>query len=130
MLILTIRTDNPEAEIGLFDDAHEIGYQKWQAHRQLAESIHEKISRLLGDHSLGWQSIEGIVVYQGPGSFTGLRIGLSVANSLAQGLGVPIVSGRGTKWQEKGVAQLLKGENSFVVLPFYGAPVHITAQKK
>jgi hypothetical protein len=36
MLILTIRTDKPEAEIGLFSDKDKLDYVIWQAHRQLA----------------------------------------------------------------------------------------------
>jgi hypothetical protein len=46
MIILTIRTDKPEAEIGLYDDEKQIIYETWQAHRQLAETIHLKIKEL------------------------------------------------------------------------------------
>ena len=36
MLILAIRTEKPEAEIGLFDDEKKLAYETWEAHRQLA----------------------------------------------------------------------------------------------
>jgi tRNA threonylcarbamoyladenosine biosynthesis protein TsaB len=80
--------------------------------------------------SLTVQQIQGIVIFEGPGSFTGLRIGLSVANALAYGLNAPIVATQGDEWIEVGIKQLLNGANDGVALPEYGAPVHITNPKK
>lgn len=126
MKILTIRTDKPEAEIGLYDDDKELTYLKWEAHRQLAETLHQKIAALLKSQKLDWPDIDGLVVFQGPGSFTGLRIGLSVANALAAGLSVPIVGTTGPNWREAGIQSLQSGQNDGVVTPEYGSPVHIT----
>ncbi len=130
MIILTIRTDKPEAEIGLYDDQNQLVYEKWQAHRQLAETIHQKIQNLVNLQSKSLQQIEGIVVFKGPGSFTGLRIGLSVVNALAYGLGVPIVSTSGKSWETTGIKKLLAGKNENVALPEYGQEPHITKPKK
>lgn len=129
MIILTIRTDKPEAELGIYEDTTQLAYEIWEAHRQLAETIHQKIANLLQSQKLNLKDIEGIVVYQGPGSFTGLRIGISVANALAYGLGVPIV-GNENNWIEQCVKRLLNNETDKVALPHYGAPVHITEQRK
>ena len=74
--------------------------------------------------------MDGIVCFQGPGSFTGLRIGLTVANALAYGLNVPVVACQDPHWLEIGVARLAKGESDHLALPFYGAEAHITPQKK
>lgn len=130
MIILTLRTDKPESEIGLFDDSKEIAYETWQAHRQLAETIHSKIEILLKNSSKTWSDIQGIVVYHGPGSFTGLRIGLSVANAIASSNGIPIVGLSGEEWVQHGIADLLSDKGTAVALPEYGAPVHITTPKK
>lgn len=129
MIVLTLRTDKPEAEIGLYNDQAQLGYEVWQAHRALAETIHVKIREMLQNQGKALQDIEGIVVYKGPGSFTGLRIGLTVANTLAYSLQVPIV-GQTDAWIEDGIDRLLAGESDDVALPEYGAPVHITAPKK
>lgn len=126
MLILTIRTDKPEAEIGLFANEQQLAYETWPAHRELAETIHLRIAELLKAEDYGLADIKGIVAFKGPGSFTGLRIGLSVANALAYSLGIPIVSTSGGSWVKAGIAGLKKGQDQSVALPEYGAPPHIT----
>jgi tRNA threonylcarbamoyl adenosine modification protein YeaZ len=130
MLILTIRTDNPEAEIGLFNDDQEIDYLKWHAHRELSDTIHQKISNILDFNSKSINDLEGILIYQGPGSFTGLRIGFSVANALAYSLNCKISTSREDDWITVGIFKLLNDQLDKQVFPFYGADVHITKAKK
>lgn len=130
MLIVVIRTDNPEAEIGLYDDERQLAYEKWQAHRQLAETIHLKLRDMLKGQGKELADLGGVVAYKGPGSFTGLRIGLSVANALGSSYGLPMVGATDDDWAEKGVHSLLAHtETSTIVLPEYGSPVHITPPK-
>jgi tRNA threonylcarbamoyladenosine biosynthesis protein TsaB len=130
MIILTIRTDKPEAEVGIYDDTKEMAYISWEAHRQLAESLHQKIKQLLLDSSLEWWGLQGIAVYEGPGSFTGLRIGISVANALAYSLGIAVAGGTADNWRTDAISKLQGNQGAQVVLPQYGSPVHITAPKR
>lgn len=130
MTILTIRTDNPQAEVGLYDNQIQLASHTWQAHRQLAETIHATIAELLRAQGKDWSDIAGVVAYQGPGSFTGLRIGLSVANAIASANGSPIVATTGETWTTDGLELLTQGKAGTVVVPEYGAPVHITTPKK
>lgn len=130
MIILTIRTDKEEAEIGIYDDQKELAYKEWVAHRQLAETIHDQIAKNLQFVSKDWQDIEGIVVFKGPGSFTGLRIGLSVANALAYSQKVPIIACGEGEWKEVGIKRLRAGDTDVAALPDYGAPVHTTNPRK
>jgi tRNA threonylcarbamoyladenosine biosynthesis protein TsaB len=129
MLILTIRTDKPEAEIGLFKDDEQKAYVAWQAHRLLAETIHTKLKDMLTDQKTNLQDIQSIVVFQGPGSFTGLRIGISVANALADSLEIPIVGATGDDWQKTGRQKIQKGQNDRIIIPEYGSPPHVTQPK-
>jgi tRNA threonylcarbamoyladenosine biosynthesis protein TsaB len=130
MLILIIRTDKPEAEVGLYNGNQQLAYYKWPAHRKLAETIHISINKLLSAQERGLHDIEGIITFKGPGSFTGLRIGLSVANTLAYTSDISIVSAAGDNWIKLGLARLQGGENDCVALPEYGSPPHITLPRK
>lgn len=129
MTILTIRTDKPDAEIGLYDEGGQVDYDIWQAHRQLAETLHGRIDQLLTRNSLTLQDLTGIVCYSGPGSFTGLRIGLTVANAFAGSLSIPISGQTGEDWIAVGLKALADGQGSVACLPEYGADVHITTPK-
>ncbi len=129
MLILTIRTDKPESEIGLYDNNKQLVYEVWEAHRRLAETINNKIDTLLASQDKQLADVKGIVVYKGGGSFTGLRIGLSVVNALAYSLAIPIVA-RSTGWIEEGIDDLIAGKTDKIAVPDYGAPVHTTIQRK
>jgi tRNA threonylcarbamoyladenosine biosynthesis protein TsaB len=130
MLILTLRTDKPDAEVGLFQDGDKLDYQQWYAHRELSITLHQRIADMLKDAGKTLKDIEGIVVFKGPGSFTGLRIGLTVANTMAYGLSIPVIASEGDDWVAQGCARLLKGENERIALPFYGGDANITIQKR
>ena len=130
MTVLTIRTDKPEAEIGIYDGETRSAYQTWEAHRELAETIHKQMKKMLDSLSISFDDVQGIVVYKGPGSFTGLRIGAAVANALAYSLKIPIVSTGGENWLNDGAQNLLAGQNDKLALPEYGHPANITKPKK
>lgn len=129
MIILTIRTDKPEAEIGLYQNDEQLAYEVWPAGRQLSVQIHTKIHEMLQNRGYDWSGLDGIVCFKGPGSFTGLRIGLSVANGLAYGLKIPIVAEKDA-WIEQGIGRLMRGEQDQIALPEYGREAHITQSKK
>ena len=130
MLILTIRTDKPEAELGLYEDESQLGYISWEAHRELSATIHVKIQELLASQNKELRDVTGIVCFKGPGSFTGLRMGLTVGNALAYSLEAPIVGEMGDDWMQKGIAALLGGDSEKIALPEYGAEANVTVQKK
>jgi tRNA threonylcarbamoyladenosine biosynthesis protein TsaB len=126
MIILSIRTDKPEAEIGLYDGEKQLAYEVWTAHRQLAETLHSKIEALLKSQQKEWSAIDAIACYQGPGSFTGLRIGLTVANTLSYSYNIPIVAEQDPEWLQTAISRLQNGEKDELALPYYGADAHIT----
>lgn len=130
MIILTIRTDKPEAEIGLYQDRQQLAYKEWTAHRQLGRTVHAELAGLLEGVGMKWEDIGGVVAFEGPGSFTGLRIGLTVANTLAYSYGLPIVGASGLDWIAQGADRLLQGEDAHAVMPVYGAEATITTPRK
>lgn len=130
MYILTIRTDKPEAELGLYDDERALASHSWRAHHELAETLLDVIRTLLAEHELSIHDLQGIGVFKGPGSFTGLRIGITVANALADGIDCPIVGSTGEHWVQNCIERLLQYEDDGIVTPEYGSDPHITAPKK
>lgn len=128
-MILTIRTDNPKAEIGLYQGDLEIACKTWQAHRELSATIHRVISELLTSRQKNLRDITGIVFYAGPGSFTGLRIGAAVANALSENGIIPLVQANGETWVKDGL-QLLKAGESGAAMPVYGSEALTTKPKK
>jgi tRNA threonylcarbamoyladenosine biosynthesis protein TsaB len=129
-MILTLRTDKTESEIGLYNGDTKIVYETWEAHRKLAETIHLKLKTVLEGQGKQPEDMTGIVIYKGPGSFTGLRIGMSVANALAYSLEIPIVATAGDEWIQEGLVSIQNAPKDTFVAPEYGAAPHITAQKK
>jgi len=129
-MFLTLRTDNPEAEVGLYTGATQCSYYKWRADRKLATELLGVIRDELKKQNADWKDIAGVVVYEGPGSFTGLRIGITVADSIAYGNKVPIVGAQGDDWITAGLTRLAAGETDTLVLPYYGAEANITISTK
>ncbi|MCL5113343.1 MAG: tRNA (adenosine(37)-N6)-threonylcarbamoyltransferase complex dimerization subunit type 1 TsaB [Patescibacteria group bacterium] len=128
--ILTLRTDNPTAELGLFNKNQKVDYFKYRHFNQLSEDLLIKIEKLFNKNKLKFSDLSGIIVYKGPGSFTGLRIGISLANALSYSLNKPIIGSMTENWIKLGIKELLLGKNQKIVIPKYGALAHITEAKK
>lgn len=131
-MLLGLKTDNPVAELYLYDEAGKLlAERQWRADRQLAHGLLAEIDAFLVLHDCRLQSLGGLFAYEGPGSFTGLRIGLTVINTLAYALRVPVVGqAADTDWRETAVKRLRSGDNDRVVMPFYGVDARITLPRK
>lgn len=130
-MIVALKTDAPEAVIMLAKSSGEIvRTHTWLAHRTLARDLLAVMEAQLHEHGTDIGSVSGLVYYKGPGSFTGLRIGASVANTIAYANSVPIVGSGGEEWLEEGLARLRHGEDDRLVLPEYGREANITQPRK
>jgi tRNA threonylcarbamoyladenosine biosynthesis protein TsaB len=85
VLILAFDTATDVATSALVQDGEVLGERVSRAVRVL-----DDFEDLLGDAGLGASAVEGIVVGRGPGSYTGLRMGLVTARTLSFSLGVPV----------------------------------------
>ena len=57
-----------------------------------AEKLHVFIDEILAETSVGFSQLSAIAISSGPGSYTGLRIGVSAAKGLCYALGIPLIS--------------------------------------
>lgn len=128
-MILLLDTSTPLCKIVLVDGEEQFS-DEWQADRTLAKYLLGYIQERLQARGKTFTDITGIGVYQGPGSFTGLRIGLTVLNTIADSEQLPIVGVQGDGWQERAIERLQAGENDKLVMPFYGSEAHITTPRK
>lgn len=90
-------------------------YEK-DLNRDMAEKLLEFIHEKLEENHKDWHDITEIEFMAGPGSFTGLRIGASIANALASELKVPLKDHLGNSHQ--------------IILPLYDRPANISQPKK
>jgi tRNA threonylcarbamoyladenosine biosynthesis protein TsaB len=88
-MLLALDTSTQQAGLALFDGAVRAELS-WQAGRQHAAQLLPQLERLLTLVGLDQQALRAVAAARGPGSFTGLRIGLATAQGLALALGVPL----------------------------------------
>lgn len=128
-MILALRTDSPTAEIYLVSNYQEIDQLKWLAQRNLADELLIKIEELLKKNNTQLNDLGGIIVFTGEGSFTGLRIGTTVANSIAYALSIPVLASSGKDWILSGAKKLVTAKSNNYVIPQYSAEPNITSPK-
>jgi tRNA threonylcarbamoyladenosine biosynthesis protein TsaB len=128
-MILLLDTSTPLCRLTIIDGDERFDYE-WQADRELAKKLLGWLNERLQERSKTFTDITGIGAYLGPGSFTGLRIGLTVLNTLADSLGVPIVGGAGENWQGDVLDKLKNGQNDQILLPYYDRDANITTARK
>lgn len=128
-MILLLDTSTPVCQLSFVEDDWRYD-ASWESGRTLAKGLLGYLQDNLAKNGKTFADISGIVALKGPGSFTGLRIGLTVLNTFADSEYVPIVGSTGEDWQASGLARLQKGENDELVMPEYGAEAHITLPRK
>ncbi|MCF8008353.1 MAG: tRNA (adenosine(37)-N6)-threonylcarbamoyltransferase complex dimerization subunit type 1 TsaB [Halanaerobiales bacterium] len=92
MLILGIDTSTDICSVGLSYSKKFIGEINIKLDKRHSERLVPIIKHLFSESGYKMNEIDGIVVTEGPGSFTGLRIGLSTVQAFKQALEVPVYS--------------------------------------
>jgi len=89
-LHLCIDTSSQASGITLVDKTKSYGYVPLE-YNGFSEGIMAAIDQLVQKADIQLSGLKGIFVLQGPGSFTGLRVGITVANQFAHQLNIPII---------------------------------------
>ena len=91
-LILHIETSTDICSVALSEGAHELSLIESGQERSHASLLNTFIRQSIADAGKEIKDLDGIAVSKGPGSYTGLRIGVSTAKGLAYALQIPLLS--------------------------------------
>jgi tRNA threonylcarbamoyladenosine biosynthesis protein TsaB len=91
MRLLVLEYGNEALSVALYDGTTIIAHRFDVIGRGHAERLLPMVRELLDEAQWPMRSLNGIAVGRGPGAFTGVRIGVSVAQGLGFGLDVPVV---------------------------------------
>ncbi len=91
MLVLALDTTTRPGSLALLQDEHVVAVESGEASQPHAERLPGAIVRLLSEHGHDVRAVDLFAVAAGPGSFTGLRIGIATIQGLAFALDRPVV---------------------------------------
>ena len=91
-LILCIETGTDICSVGIVNNGELISLRESDSGRDHAKKVAVFVDELLAENNIDPQQIDAVAVGEGPGSYTGLRIGVSFAKGLCYGLGKPLIA--------------------------------------
>ena len=91
-LILCIETGTDICSVGLARDGELLSLRESDRGRDHAGKIGVFVDELLRENDIAPEELDAVAVGKGPGSYTGLRIGVSFAKGLCYGLGRPLLA--------------------------------------
>ncbi|HEX2394657.1 MAG TPA: tRNA (adenosine(37)-N6)-threonylcarbamoyltransferase complex dimerization subunit type 1 TsaB [Bacteroidales bacterium] len=91
-LILNIETATTLCSVGLARDSKTISRRETTEEKSHAGKLTVFIEEILNEQGISVSDLNAIAVGKGPGSYTGLRIGISVAKGLCYGSGIPLIA--------------------------------------
>ncbi|MCX6811307.1 MAG: tRNA (adenosine(37)-N6)-threonylcarbamoyltransferase complex dimerization subunit type 1 TsaB [Candidatus Berkelbacteria bacterium] len=139
--ILTIDTTNPEKTAillaeNLGNKYKMITRKTWKAKTHQSEELLPAIDKLLRRKKVKTETLGLIIVCVGPGSFTGIRVGVATANAMAFALEIPVIGIKAKnkdieKIAREGFALFKKGKTrkGIIAKPFYDKKPNITTPK-
>jgi len=89
-VIIAFDTSTSIASVALYGETGLISEFSWRSHRDQTAQLMPTAQRIMELQSLQPDSFGGVAVALGPGSFNGLRVGVSTAKGVALALGIPI----------------------------------------
>lgn len=117
MLTFSINTSSPEKSVSLIRDGKTVFKKSWEKPAVESSMILPSLLAGLKKINANLESLTGITVESGPGSFSSVRIGVTIANALSYALRIPVTA-------------LPSKKKGFPVVPFYDRPPSITPPKK
>jgi len=126
---LFIDTSGLETKVSLADNKANVSAEKkWPAGQNQSEELLIEIDKLFSQSGYHKDNLESISVVVGPGSYTGIRVGVATANALAYALNIPVLPYENDSQNETRQTENNRNSVSYA-LPVYKNPPHITKPK-
>jgi tRNA threonylcarbamoyl adenosine modification protein YeaZ len=90
-MYIAIDTSTDNASLAIIKENQVLAELSWFSRQNHSVELMPNLNQLLEQIKISLQSTDGIIVAIGPGSFNGLRVGISTAKGLAFSMGIPIV---------------------------------------
>jgi len=132
--VLAIDTTESDTGIGLAGP-NVFKIKTWVSIRNQSQELLPNIDKLLKKNKIKPEQLKWVSVNLRPGSFTGLRVGMSIANTFGYGLNIPVIGQANItgdiKNRLKVLLELKTTKKTFKqVLPEYGRDPRITKPKR
>lgn len=110
-VILNIETSTRVCSVAIAVDGKVVSLRETMSQNSHSEQITLFSNEVVKESGLNWSDIEAVSVSKGPGSYTGLRIGVSAAKGFCYGLDIPLISVNTLHALAIGIDQELKRNN-------------------
>ncbi|MBQ1894158.1 MAG: tRNA (adenosine(37)-N6)-threonylcarbamoyltransferase complex dimerization subunit type 1 TsaB [Clostridiales bacterium] len=121
MLILACDTSNTTCCAGVYDDGREIAYEVSFEMRTHSETFMPLLHRVMEKAGIRHSDLDAYAICVGPGSFTGIRIGLSAVKGMSAASGVPCIAVSSTEALARSVTNVVHPEERTILVPAFDA---------
>lgn len=91
-LILNIDTATENAGVCLSKDGNSLILLQNKEQKDHASWLHTAVEQMMRDSGFGMRDLQAVAVTAGPGSYTGLRVGMAAAKGFCYALGIPLIT--------------------------------------
>lgn len=126
MLVLGIETSTQHASVAIVTQTEVVASYELGRGKSQDQVLVPAVQGLLRDSGLAWSQLGGVAVGLGPGLFTGLRVGVATAKTLAHALGVSIaglssldVLAYGVRYTRRSICACIDARRDEVFWAFY-----------
>jgi len=113
-MILLIDTSQETATVALFKGGSILFSEENKIAKEHATWLHMAVKRLLEKAGISIGELEAVSIISGPGSYTGLRVGLSAAKGICYGLKIPLITQNTLKVMAESMKSVAEEKNALI----------------
>ena len=102
MITILLDSSNTNLSVGIAKDNLILGYTSYEAWQRQSEYMIPKLVKLMNEFNVNKEDISDVIVAKGPGSYTGVRIAITIAKTIATALNVKLYAVSSLQVQKDG----------------------------